>query len=268
MIQPNFQYKMRFSSLFVLLPLMLLSGHDLLIAQNNNPAASDSYHIEAYRLIRSWEVQTRFEYLTNLDFRPADVNLTITPIDIEFESGEEFEAGIRRDFERLPFDFDMLRDRSVIIPAGDYYSWIFNTEFSTASYRNIAGSIEYTYENFWTGTRNTYELSATVRPFPGINLSADWNRSVVSLAQADFTTDLVRFRGNIDLTPNTALTNIVQFDDISDVLGLYSRFRWTLTPGSDLYLVYSYNWIQADSRFRFNPIETQGAIKLNYTHRF
>ncbi len=232
------------------------------------PTMGYIHYLSDNRLIRSWEVQTRFEYLTDLDFRPSDVNLTITPIDIEFESGDEFEAGIRRDFERLPFDFDMLRDGSVIIPAGDYYNWIFNTEFSTAGYRNIAGSIEYTYEEFWTGTRNTYELSVIVRPYPGINLSADWNRSDIRLPQADFTTDLIRFRGNIDLTPNTALTNIVQFDDISEVLGLYNRFRWTLTPGSDLYLVFSYNWIQADSRFSFNPIETQGTIKLNYTHRF
>jgi hypothetical protein len=232
------------------------------------PTIGYVHYLSDNRLIRSWDVQTRFEYLTDLNFRPADVNLTITPFDIEFESGEEFEASIRRDFEWLPFDFDILRDGSVIIESGDYYSWIFNTGFSTASYRNLSGNVEYTYESFWTGTRNTYELSATIRPFPGINLSADWNRSDINLPQADFTTDLIRFRGNIDLTPDIAFTNIVQFDDISDVLGLYNRFRWTITPGSDLYLVYTHNWVRDASRFSFNPIETQGAIKLNYTHRF
>lgn len=222
--------------------------------------------LERSSLVRSWEIQLRYEHLTNLEFEPETVNFRLTPIEIEFESGDQFEASISRNFERLYTEFDILRDGTAIIPPGDYRTWSFNIEFDTASYRKFSTELEYTYQGFWTGTRNIYELSGTVRPYPGVNLSADWVRSDISLPELDFTTDLLRFRGNIDLTPNTALTNIVQFDDVSEVLGLYNRFRWTITPGSDLYLVYSYNWIQIENRF--DPIETQGAVKINYTYRF
>ena len=217
-------------------------------------------------LIRSWEVQTRFEYLTDLDFDPQTVNLRVTPLDIEFESGERFEASIRRDFERLDFNFDILRDGTTIIPMGDYYNWTFDTEFSTASYRRVSAEIEYSYQGFWTGTRNNYGLSATVRPYPGVNLTGNWSRSSVDLPEGNFSTDVFRFRGNIDPTPNIAITNILQYDNLSNVLGLFSRFRWTLTPGSDLFLVYTTNWIERDNRFE--PIETEGAIKISYNHRF
>lgn len=216
--------------------------------------------------LRSWEVQARFEYLMNLDFEPETVNFRLTPFEIEFESGEEIEASVSWNFEQLFSDFDILRDGRAIIPSGEYRDWSFNLEFETASYRKVAAGAEYTYEGFWTGTRNIYELSGTIRPYSGLNFSADWNRSDVSLPELDFQTNLFRFSGNIDLTPNTALTHIVQFDDLSDVLGLYNRFRWTITPGSDLYLVYSYNWIQGENRFE--PVEMQGAAKINYTHRF
>lgn len=217
-------------------------------------------------IIRSWEIQARYEHLTNLDFEPETINFTLTPIEIEFESGEEIELSISRNFERLSTNFDILRDESVIIPPGDYRAWRFNIEFETAPYRMFSTDIEYTYEGFWTGKRNIYELSGAFRPFPGINISADWSRSDVSLPELDFITNLFRFGANIDLTPNTALTNTVQFDDVSNLLGLYNRFRWTITPGSDLFLVYSQNWIQFENRFE--PIETQGAVKINYTHRF
>lgn len=217
-------------------------------------------------IIRSWEIQVRYEHLTNLDFEPETINLTLTPIEIEFESGEEIELSISRNFERLSTGFDILRDESVIIPPGDYRAWRVNIEFETAPYRMFSTEIEYTYEGFWTGKRNIYELSGDFRPFPGINISADWSRSDVSLPELDFITNLFRFGANIDLTPNTALTNTVQFDDVSNLLGLYNRFRWTITPGSDLFLVYSQNWIQFENRFE--PIETQGAVKINYTHRF
>jgi len=73
-------------------------------------------------------------------------------------------------------------------------------------------------------------------------------------------------RSNIDLTPDIAFTQIVQYDDLSDLMGLYNRFRWTITPGSDLFLVFSRNWI--DTGNRLEAIESQAAVKVNYTYRF
>ena len=217
-------------------------------------------------ILRSWDIQVRYEYLTNLDFEPETINFRITPIDIRFESGDRFETSITREFEQLFRNFDILRDGRAVIPAGKYYFWSYNAEFNSASYRRLSTQISVTYEGFWTGTRTVFGLSGTIRPYPGVNLSSDWNRSDVSLPDLDFSTNLFRIRSNIDLTPNLALTNILQFDDVSDVLGLFNRFRWTLTPGSDLFLVFSYNWIQIDNRFE--PIEAQSALKINYTYRF
>lgn len=230
------------------------------------PTIGYERNINRSNIVRSWKIQARYEHLMNLDFEPETLNFTLTPLSIEFESGDEIKLSFGRNFERIYTGFDILRDDSVIIPSGDYRTWSFNSELNTASYRVLSTELEYTNEGFWTGTRNIYEVSATVRPFPGINLSADWSRSDISLPELDFSTNIMRFRGNIDLTPNTALTNIVQFDDVTEILGLYNRFRWTIKPGSDLYLVYSYNWIQIENRFE--PIETQGALKINYTHRF
>jgi hypothetical protein len=50
-------------------------------------------------------------------------------------------------------------------------------------------------------------------------------------------------------------------------VGLYSRLRWTVRPGSDVFLVYTHNWLDALD----GPLETRerGAVtKLTYTHRF
>lgn len=216
--------------------------------------------------IRSWEVQAELEYLMDLDFKPQTVNYAISPLVIEFESGEQFRATIQRDFERLDFDFDILRDGTIIIPVDDYHNLTFNTAFSTAGYRRVSAEMDITHQGFWTGIRNSYGLSATVRPYPGINLTGNWSRSDIRLPEKHFHTDVFRFRGNLDLTPNIAITNILQYDNVSDMLGLFSRFRWIITPGSDLFLVYSTNWVQLDNRFE--PIETEGAIKISFNHRF
>lgn len=218
------------------------------------------------RLIRSVTFQLFHEYLMDLDFEPETVNTRLRPLDIRFESGDRIWASINRNFERLHVPFDILRDGTILIPEGSYTNFSFNANLSTASFRRLSADLGYTYEGFWTGTRSVYNTTLTVRPFPGINLSADWSRSDVNLEEGDFTTDLIRFRGNIDLTPRISFTNIVQFDNVSELLGLYNRFRWIVTPGSDIYLVHTWNWIQIDNRF--SPLETQGSVKVNYTYRF
>ena len=231
------------------------------------PNASYNWVFPDSRILREWEVSVRYEYLTNLDFEPETIEYRFTPIDLEFESGDEIEFSFSRNFEQIFESFDILRDGTVIILPGEYTTWGLNAEFETAGFRKISGGVEYSYEGFWTGTREGLQLSGTVRPYRGINISGDWSRSHVELpGDTEFTTNLFVFRSNVDLTPDIAFTQILQYDDVSDLVGFYNRFRWTLTPGSDLFLVYTRNWI--DTGTRLVPIESQAAVKLNYTHRF
>lgn len=218
------------------------------------------------RYLRYWEADIRFEYLTDLDFNLETVNLIFTPINILFESGDMIKGGFGYNYEYLPFDFDILRNGSIIIPSDIYESWHYSLDFMTANFRKLSGSAGIRREEFWTGLRNVYDLGLIARPYPGVNLSVDWSRSDVKLVEGNFQTDLIRFIGKVDLTPSTAFTNIVQFDNLSNILGLFNSFRWTIRPGADIYLVYTYNWLQVDEIF--NPIETQGAIKMNFTYRF
>lgn len=219
------------------------------------------------RILRRWQVGVRYEYLTNLDFEPETIVYRFTPVEVEFESGEQIQFSVDRNFEQIFDSFDILRDGTVIILPGEYTTWGMRAEFNTARFRKISGGIEYNYEGFWTGSRNGLQLRGTVRPYRGFNLSGNWSRSHVELpGGTSFTTNLFVFRSNLDFTPDISFTQILQYDDVSDLVGFYNRFRWTLTPGSDLFLVYTRNWI--DTGNRLQPIESQAAVKLNYTHRF
>ena len=37
--------------------------------------------------------------------------------------------------------------------------------------------------------------------------------------------------------------NNIQYDSVSDVVGWQLRLRWTVTPGNDLFVVYTHNWL-------------------------
>lgn len=230
------------------------------------PTARYEKNLEKNKLIREIGFTIRHEYLTDMKFRPQTVSTRLTPLDILFESTERAEASVSRDFERLNRPFDILRDGTIIIPEGDYDLWSVDAELNTAGFRKISGQFEFSYGDFWTGTRTVYELSADFRPLPGINLDANWTQTRVRLPEGDFNTNLLRFEANIDPTPSVSFTSNIQFDSLSDILGLFSRFRWIITPGTDLLLVHTFNWVSEEEQLR--PVNTSGTMKLSYTHRF
>jgi hypothetical protein len=61
-------------------------------------------------------------------------------------------------------------------------------------------------------------------------------------------------------------SSISQYDNLSRFAGLNTRFRWIITPGTDLYLVYNQNW--QDYLERMETLETQAILKMTYTNRF
>jgi len=224
--------------------------------------------LEDHPYVQNLGFTVRYEYLTDLAVEPQTINLTLTPLDVEFVTGDRFEAAGAYDFERLNAPFDILRDGSIVIPPGEYRTYTVETEAETAGYRRISTEAEVEYGGFWSGTQTEFEVGSTVRPFPGVNLGVDWEHNRVRLAEGDFNTHVFRFDGNVDLSPDLSVTSQLQYDNLSERLGLFTRLRWILEPGSDLFLVYTHNWQSTSlDRDRLSPQNAEVALKLTYTIR-
>ena len=63
-----------------------------------------------------------------------------------------------------------------------------------------------------------------------------------------------------------SFNNNLQYDNESRALGWQSRFRWTVTPGNDVFLVYSHNWVDDPAGLYTN--DRTAATKLVVTQRF
>ena len=58
----------------------------------------------------------------------------------------------------------------------------------------------------------------------------------------------------------------MQYDNESDSVGTNARLRWTVTPGSDLFLVFNHNMADTDVGWRR---ESYGvALKVQYAFQF
>ena len=222
--------------------------------------------LEKSSTIRELKWEVSFENLMSLQWKKLTQNIRLTPLSIRFESGDEISYQIIRNFERLEYDFDILGDNSIIIPVGNYTNWSHQIELETANYRKIVYGIELKTEGFWSGNRTEYENELIFRPFPGINLNLGYIHSRVNLREGNFKTNLVRFLGDFDFTPFISFSSNIQYDDISENIGMNNRFKYTITPGSDIYFVYNHNWFNDDGKYKTSSM--LGATKITYTHRF
>ena len=222
--------------------------------------------LEKSVLIRELKWEISFENLMSLQWKKLTQNIRLTPLSIRFESGDEISYQIIRNYEKLLYNFNILGDDSIIIPIGDYTNWSHRIELETANYRKIVYEIELNAEGFWSGSRTEYQNNLTFRPFPGINLSLGYNHSNVNLKEGSFKTNLIRFIGDFDFTPFISFSSNIQYDDISKNIGMNNRFKYTITPGSDIYFVYNHNWIDDSGKYKTSSL--LGASKITYTHRF
>ena len=188
-------------------------------------------------------------------------------LDIRFESGDEVRVNFNNRFELLDEPFEI--HPGVVIPTRDLrVQRPALLEVETAErQQEWPASSHYTTRRVLVGRSvAASRLEFTLRPTSGLLFATDWEHNDISLPQGDFTTDVIAQRGEWQASPWMSLTAIVQFDNVSDDLGLFTRFRWILNPGNDLYVVYSHNWQSLESRWL--TLDRAATTKINYTHRF
>ena len=161
---------------------------------------------------------------------------------------------------------NILGNNSIVIPVGNYTNWSHQIELETANYRKIVYGIELKTEGFWSGNRTEYENELIFRPFPGINMNIGYIHSNVSLKEGNFKTNLIRFLGDFDFTPFISFSSNIQYDDISENIGMINRFKYTITPGYDIFFVYNLNCLYDDGKYKTSSM--MGATKITYTQRF
>lgn len=230
------------------------------------PSIGYNPRIEKVDWIREIDWGIRFEHLTDLDFKLLSQELGFTLLGLTMESGDELDLSVSRSYERLRRPFDIRRDGTVIIPPDEYITWRGSIRAETASYRMVSANAEFEFGEFWSGLQRQYSIGLNLRPFPGIRLNPEYVHTLVDLNEGDFTTDLFLFEGNFDFTNATFLSTKLQYDTLSELMGLNTRFRWIIRPGSDVYLVYNHNWLREFDRFQTR--QRTGTIKVTYSYRF
>jgi hypothetical protein len=205
------------------------------------------------------------EVITDLNNRVENWRVDISPFEVEFDSGDLFEIQVIPQFERLPFAFPI--SRNVIVPVGSFQFNRYGISVETATKRPWVLNFESEFGDFYNGTRRDLQLGLTLKPNHHLLLGIRAERADVALLQGKFFTQLFSLQANYNFSPNVSWANLVQYDSESRILGFQTRFRWILTPGSDLFLVLNRGWRKTFENSYISEFD-RGTAKLQYTFRF
>jgi hypothetical protein len=246
--------------------------------------------IDSVDWIRRFEFDVQYRQLNDITTgdlleRTWDLGL----FSIDFESQDQFSFDISRQYEFLDRDFSV--GGQVPVQAGHYVTWRWSARAQTARYRKVSVEMNLDGGDFWDGRRLGMSSRLTLQPLPGYRLGLELERNEIDLAQGAFDTNLVRINGGWDISPWASFTGNVQYDDVSELLGVFGLLRWIVQPGNEVFVVYSHNWLRTapfgindpddvvaggsgngmalGPRDRSFATLTRGAtIKVNYTWRW
>ncbi|MEW5902118.1 MAG: DUF5916 domain-containing protein, partial [Acidobacteriota bacterium] len=218
------------------------------------------------RLVRQFVYEFRLNYYWDLSGRLETRRVSLSPLDVQTESGENFEFNINANRDILPYDFEV--SDGVVLPQGPYDFTNYRLEFKSAAHRPWGIELEQQFGDFYSGCLSQTELGFVLKykGYATLNISADLVRG--HLPEGKFSENVYEIKADLFFSPRLGLMNYLQYDDVSRELGINIRFRWEINPGNIVYFVYTKNWERRfDPASRFIPLTDTGVFKIQLSIR-
>lgn len=212
--------------------------------------------------IRSLEfIPVEMEYYLDVNNIPESANWLWRPLGVHWESGEDFEFNILRNFDRLSQEFEITE--GITIPQGEYHFTRYELQAATSASRVLSGYLSYSWGDFYTGDRSVWSADVILKTGPHLSISGNLTRNDIRLTDGSFET--LETGGRIRYAFSTLLdaTLFGQWNNGDRELNFNFRLHWIPEIGSDVYLVYNHLF---DTEVRVRTART--TILAKFAYRF
>jgi len=190
---------------------------------------------------------------------------------LETDIGDEVSASYKFQYEALDEDFEIVD--GIVIPEDVYQFHRVAVAGSLAPARPLAGGLEIEGGQFFDGHSVQSKPFIEWRPSPHFFVSFEYERNDVFLPDGNFNTNLARSRIVVQFSPSLIWQNLIQYDDVSDSVGINSRLRWIVAPDNETFLVFNRLIDTAGGTIdpqidRDTETRTEAVAKVVWTFRF
>ena len=216
-----------------------------------------------FRTIKSGFRGKRVETLEGeLDIE--ELNLDV--IELANHTGDSIAATYMVFSEQLVDPFEI--SEGVVIPPGLYEWERYCLRGGTGAHRELAFFGWACGGEFYDGARESYGPRLTWRPNKHVSMVASYQINDIDLPYGSFTTRQITLQADIAFTSTWYWENLVQYDNVSDSLGINSIMRWVPQAGRELVFVVNRELLDPDERRSFKTSYSELVAKFHYTFRF
>jgi len=187
-------------------------------------------------------------------------------------SGDSMFARLIRSREVLANSFVINRasdgSKVVTIPAGDYAFTESLIGIDFADQRTLGGRISSRWGDYYDGTRWQRSIDVTFRPNARYNFGGQYSENEIKLPYGNFTVRLISVQSQIAFSNTLSWSTLVQYDNVSEAMGINSRLHWIPEAGKQAFLVLNYGLSDADKDNDFVAVNADLSLKFSYTLRF
>jgi len=221
-----------------------------------------------YRFVDTGLSAEVVERIAEGDVESMDVAFNL--LRLETHRQGRIEVGVRHTAERLDEPFEIIDGLEV--PPGNYRNQRGFVRLRSSPQRPYSATLQVEAGEFLDGRRLQVAPGVLLRPSPLFALGVDYEQNRVKLAGGSFDTHLARARVRLQFSPDLTWSTVLQWDSVSENLGVNSVLRWTPEPGRDLFIVLSHSASTGAGGTaggdRLEPVATQAIVKLGWTLRF
>jgi len=192
--------------------------------------------------------------------------VTLRPLEITTHSSDRLTFRYQLIDEVLDSPFEI--SDGVVIPAGEYSFNSYCINMFTAEHRVLKTEVSYCGGDFFDGSQSGPNASFIWRPSPHFKFSAGYNLNDIDLPNGSFTTRLASVRADIAFTNTWYWENFVQYDNVSNGMGLNSIVRWVPKAGREMVLVVNREFIDYNRDRSFTTVSGDVTFKFSTTLRF
>ena len=230
------------------------AGH---IAFTHRP--KDGYLRSVYTLLEG-------ERVSSLGGGLQSQSLGFTPVQLTNQTGDLM--FLRANLDREVLDVPFAISRGVVIPVGDYEYADYGVEFQFSAHRRFSGRIARVNGDFYNGRRARTFGNIVWAPSPRYRASLGFNMNDVALPQGSFTTRIVTSGFDVVFSPRLSWTNLIQYDNVSEIMGVNMRLNFIPQAGREMFFVINHNLEDFDRDNSFHSATNDLVAKISYTFRF
>jgi len=187
-------------------------------------------------------------------------------LEVDTQTADQAKLWYQQRNENLKEPFEIAE--GVVIPAGDYTFDSWRAEVATGPDRVMNAIVSIEDGEFFDGHKRTLGSEIRWRPSKHFDMGVKYTVDDVDLPQGKFSTRLASADTNIAFSNALAWVNLLQYDNISDTVGINSRVQWIPEAGRNVYFVVNHNFVERPSDGHFHSATTDVTFKVDYTFRF